>query len=627
MVNYFERWRILVQELNGDPNKIASPYHKAVVRITLLYLLLKHLATTKNTVQPNECQLQLCSDNEYLHKQLKELEEKNSSLKHLFSKGFYLEETLSFFNLAQRLKLIEFIKQVDFNLEALPQNKPIEGKSFIHWLITYLHGNHLAEEVDLITLTLLNKQPINKCLFLETRLSGILAKLPKQASIICLNYDIGRWRENKLSLLFAERDYQLAQLSDLRYDSCNRHSQDLIYLSANSNKNYSTHDQLIFKTLGAHNVIDESDYQILNQHCELSLSFLQQDIADTNLKNYHIIQALDKLNSQGKIFLSVHLQTIEDARTLELRKYLVEQDLIEAVIFVNTNRKLPRLLIILSNHKKVPGKCFWIGNEVYRVSDKLQRPNLVNIAKIQQLYEHLEVKSPLSEFLSLAQLRAINYRLNPTLINSELLELNLNQSSVKLHEIAAIIKRGAQLNEKSRQAGMNDSSLDTHKYFMLNQQALNHYGTLDCSKLIPISELEYHKNIKFHLKALDLVLLAKFTTPRVALIASEDLVQRHIIVGNNLSFIRLKPNSSISARYLCLYLNSLNGKREMDSLTNRTGTSTVKNLPLALLSTMRIPTLDTNEQQRLSSHHQRLTQQFINLNQEWLYLINEVKKS
>lgn len=165
---------------------------------------------------------------------------------------------------------------------------------------------------------------------------------------------------------------------------------------------------------------------------------------------------------------------------------------------------------------------------------------------------------------------------------------------MKLEDIAVIKSAGQIKSEEIEQEGLE-------KFYLVNGSHVTDFGFLDeHSKFqalyAPLKDIESKK-----LVAGDIILLAKGTQLRAALITENDVCEKNLIPSNIFLVIQMDKNY-LQPEILVGYLNSHIGQANLNQLIQGT---VLKNIPIKSLKTLEI-VLDENLDQELLAqlfHH------------------------
>lgn len=293
--------------------------------------------------------------------------------------------------------------------------------------------------------------------------------------------------------------------------------------------------------------------------------------------------ALYHLNDHGLAAVVGTKGTLVRGTEVHIRKAIVEEDLIEAVITLPEKLYLKTRIgteLIIFNKAKAKDRCgkiLFIDGSKY--TQKLNRNQCSitdeGISKITHAYRNGTEEEHFSRFVTLAKIREYNYSLNSKeYLDFDVLKYSFSQT-VKLSDIA-VIRRGVQLA-----AAELEELSGTTTHYLLNIKDIENGKIIYDKK----SRLTYKKPDwleKFAIRPKDILMTFKGSVIKFAIV--EDKYEDAFISGN-LSIIRVN-SAQYNAYVLYEFLQSEVGRRMLDGL--QTGT-TIKLINPSKLEKLEIP--------------------------------------
>lgn len=487
---------------------------------------------------------EIIADDALFGKYIAAVEDSNPELKDIYTVGFSIGRILSLFNKSSKLLIYQYSISLNFNQSDL-YNK----------ILDIMHDGHFANEVDEIISHFLTGGNI---LTLGVRINQFASQINNFNTLLVLANDIGRWRENYFSATLIGKKFNLVRLGDLKPDIADDGFFEYIYLSANSNKYQQAYDYKISETLRPDSQINGQDYKIFDTVNPKTLSkntrknILKVPLGKSTLTFYHILMALKKLRPDGKLFISIHLSDLEIHGSRFVREYLVKNDLIDSIVYINTKRTSPRILLLLTNHKPPQ-----LRNMIYYINSKFPKNDSIenSALNVEGIIECLQTKKIVADYCGTVSgelIANINYRLNPDVFKQ--LSTSLQDSKYRIVDFAQVIRGTSTVQD----AGENLAKLP--QFRLITPPAIDENGQIIVDKLKIVTSSEDVNPSLFELEAGDIIILARMTTLKVAFITPEILIGDKLMINNNLYCIRVQQPKLVNNYYLYRLLKSQFGQ-------------------------------------------------------------------
>lgn len=297
-----------------------------------------------------------------------------------------------------------------------------------------------------------------------------------------------------------------------------------------------------------------------------------------------MINSLHMLKEKGKVVALVPIGVFFNMPDKELRKYLVQKNKIETIIFLPEGILRPyagvsSALVVLSNDKEMKEIKMIDARNIYSRSRKYFYFNDEQIADIINSYDNKEPSENILN-VSIKQVEENDFILS--IDRYQVYENNLQFPS-KLSEVVKSIFRGAQMNSKKLDeiAIVEDEEIESD-YRIINISDICVEGFVN-EKLKAIKITDFNKYEKFCVQDGDIIITGKHTTLKTAIYRQSEQY-KDIITGN---LIAIRPDrEKIDPYYLKAFLDSEQGQRAMMAIA--TGTSILsinpKNLENAEIS-------------------------------------------
>ena len=328
----------------------------------------------------------------------------------------------------------------------------------------------------------------------------------------------------------------------------------------------------------------------------------------TSLDWAFIMNGLEALEGEGKAVFSVSNSALfMGGQVTKIRENFLAADLIEAVIALPSGLFAP--------HTQIPTAILVINKNKQRLINKIRMINATSVPvvktrtsvslaeeslrKIIEAYEGNDDAEGFVKSVDSDEIRKQDYILLPEQyvkdnvykIDDMVIEIDAAKwteaGTVKLADIAEIYR------------GFNAISSDEAadgKYAFIKISDLNNQE-VEFSKLAKGNVKENTKVENYQIQKGDILLSARGTTDKLARITED---RPHTLVTQNLVGIRPKKNK-VDSRWLLEYLTSPLGLAELASI--RVGT-TIAQLPMKGLATVKVPKLPLEEQKKMMDAYQ-----------------------
>ena len=363
--------------------------------------------------------------------------------------------------------------------------------------------------------------------------------------------DNHRYREAILSKIILNRKNDGVKLGDMVNETLPQpQSQDYCFISANRQTSKTQPDGLI-------NIAKELSEDIINSKSALSYNDLMVEISDSDLFIAHILLTLKLIKKTGQVFFTIRYKTWQNNQLQALKRYLIDNGLVETITFIKTSRVDPWILICLSYNPTNKTHIFMLGESFYNSGGLKYRLNSLTTSRIiQVLKEQISIKNA-SGMVSVDNIQNLNYNLDPNVCLNFDNHTNKNLGAYTLKALCTKIFRGPGIyNNEICKTAPNIG------YYIIGHTALTDEG-LNSNNLTPIPETLYKEHeINYRVYPGDIVMLSRATTNRVVLIPEGD--EFYLA---NINLLVLRPDTSIiNPVYLYLLLSSKNGKSLLASI-------------------------------------------------------------
>lgn len=276
-------------------------------------------------------------------------------------------------------------------------------------------------------------------------------------------------------------------------------------------------------------------------------------------------------NSSGTCYFYLRQKTWEHQSTLPFKKLLIDNNLLQSLIFIRTDRENPWILLEISTSNQ-ENQILTLNEDFYINGAKKSYLNEMAIQQIIQLLRFRKTSEMVKGIgmVSVETYRQLGYQLDP---NSSLIfdSHKISGTQVILNEICKSIFRGSELYQKQ----IEETSSN---YYLLSQTAVTN-NDFSIANMIPITKELFEMNKSFIIKPHDILLLSRSTTNTPALVPQE--IPNCII---NLNIICIRPNYQlINPIYLFLLLKSTYGKSLIKNIEKGTVLKSISILALKKL--------------------------------------------
>ena len=322
-------------------------------------------------------------------------------------------------------------------------------------------------------------------------------------------------------------------------------------------------------------------------------SFLRRDprlkfgIPTKNSSEWYFGQnVIYQLNDKGIGILIGTKGTLVRGNETDLRKKIIEEDLVECVVTLPNNlyekSTLGTEMIILNRDKPETrkGKILFINASEYGMKLNRLQHSVSNegIKEISRCYKEGIEKEYFSKFVDIVKIRQFKYKMNPAeYLDFDSLKDTLSET-IQLKEIAQVI-RGLNI-KKETITDSNDESL----YCCLNIKDIEE-GRINYEQASRFKSIENGWIEKYEIKPNDIIVTAKGWSFKFAIVDDD---YKYSLISSNLTIIRVNLEK-YNPYVLMEFFQSELGARMIDSL--QTGT-TVKVLNNSQLEKFEIPIFD-----------------------------------
>lgn len=300
--------------------------------------------------------------------------------------------------------------------------------------------------------------------------------------------------------------------------------------------------------------------------------------------NYQI--GLHILNDNGKAIVTSTVGALYRSSDEEIRKGILEQDLVEAVILLPPSlyaaTAIQTALIVFNKNKPIElnDKIVFVdaSNEFTRENRKQNTIHDEAIHKILNVIKYYEDHEGFSTVTDVSVVRENSYSLNPSAyINANKIKMSLGKT-ILLKDVAEVLP-GVQLARNDFETLKRNP---THYY--LNIKNIQDDGIVyDEDDRIRDKKVNWYG--KYDIRKGDLILTSKGTTSRVVVVPED---YQESFISNNLTIIRVNTKK-YDPYVLKKYLTSEIGRMVLDNIT--TGT-TIKVINASKLETIEIPDIE-----------------------------------
>ena len=290
-----------------------------------------------------------------------------------------------------------------------------------------------------------------------------------------------------------------------------------------------------------------------------------------------IFNALSSLNDDSKIICVIPDNILFKAYDSDIRKYLVNNNLIEGIISLPVDAfkgySIKTSLLILSKNNEY----FKVIDSEEVLNNKLMEDSLNESNRLDEIYYKYKSDNVLK--IKKEDIKSIDYNLTfKSLSNINLYQDESNTKELK--EVSEILK-GCNLTYTN----FKDSVVDYNtNYKILNSGDIDDNGFIHYKDLKSIINGE--KYSKYLARNGDIVITSKSTKTKVGYIELKD--NENIIVASSMTILRVKEEV-MDSMYLKMFLDSPKGKRLLDTIQMGNMVMTISPKDLSLIQIPYIP--------------------------------------
>ncbi len=298
------------------------------------------------------------------------------------------------------------------------------------------------------------------------------------------------------------------------------------------------------------------------------------------------------LRAQGKAAFIVSKGTLTRNTEVSIRKNLIIEDLIEAVISLPCNlygsKTIPIEILIINKSKELDKKhkILFIdaSKEYYKIERGKNDLSSEHIEKILKVYHNWSEINNYSRIVDVSVIEKNSFELDSSLyLNNK--ELYFIQGKVKRLKDVADIKRGMQIPKDEMDKLIKDKG--THYYIKISD--INN-GKIEFNE--KIDGLSDSKISLYELRPKDIIISARGTLIKIAIY--EENMPPSVISGN-IMLIRVKKE--YNPCFLKFYLDSSKGKELIQDMQ---GGATITALNQSKLQELPVPDIDKGKQDKLA---------------------------
>lgn len=479
-------------------------------------------------------------------------ENSNKELTEFLRNELELIEAIKSFNDDETVEIIEMVNKIK-----------IDNNQLYTVLVEELNNSHFSSDTSQIIATLIQKEPAK-----NTKLD-----------ILCLGFR---------SLYLDNNDNQL----DLVYIDEYRSKEAKLLKLINPQQAVTIYRPRIFNEFVATKLYDytlicvnDDIGKTKNRYIANSVEPKDQYLHLSALTASDILNAIDTLKPDGKLYLTMRLMYWQTDRLNYLREYLVNHNLISQCIYVKTHRVNPWILIEITKNKS-DDLIYMINDKLYSDGSLKYRINDILVAKIADYMNNSYLDGISSQNINREFIINNSYCLDPNicidLFNTK--QKSANHETKTLQDLAIKIFRGPEIYNKDIQA-----QEISNNHYIISQSAIGDDG-LAIDKLTPIPENIYNKYERLYkLEAGDLIILSRATNNRVTMIPKNMPL---CIAHSNVIVVRLNKDLANPA-FLSFIFNSKYGKALINSIQKGI---TLKSISIVDLKKLEINLPDLNTQ-------------------------------
>lgn len=348
-----------------------------------------------------------------------------------------------------------------------------------------------------------------------------------------------------------------------------------------------------------------------------------------------IQQGIDILNDNGKAAFIVSAGTLFRSSESKIRKLLVSEDLIEAVITLPQNLSksftVQLYILIINRNKKsaLKNKILFIdaSNDFHKIG-KLNYLEHEHVKKITNTYQNHIAENNYSAIVNFSDIEKNNF----SLISNQYTSINnsicVSSNMKQLQDVCTIVKRGLQITKNGSVELISledniDNNTEQLPYYIKISDLNN--NTLEFNdKVKNLSEKQLDAYI---LKPNDILISARGTLIKTAVYTGKMPL---CVFSGNIILIRVKPNK-YNPYFLKFYLDSKQGNQFISNM--QSGASIISLNP-NVLKTLMVPNIDIKIQNRLAedilsnekNYKENITKAQKTYNENLSYINQEIDK-
>ncbi len=308
------------------------------------------------------------------------------------------------------------------------------------------------------------------------------------------------------------------------------------------------------------------------------------------------LAVMDALAEGGRAIVVMSNSGIWNDSDIEVRQYFIENGFIEGVVTLPEKLysmyNMPVSLLILSH-----------GNDKIRLLDAgeiytaQRRLNVLNNKDVEEIIFNYHNDTSIGCFVNYDQIDE-DYNLSPRAYLNQVVP---RENDIRFDSLISSIKRGASITSREIDE-LSTAKESKYKYLMI--QNIND-GLID-NKLLNLMRIDEEYE-KFIIEEND-ILLSKNGSPfKVAI--GEDLKGKKILANGNLYIIKV-DETKVSPHFIKAYLESHEGQVRLEELSKG---SSIKNISMKDLKTLRIPKLSPLDQEHFVEEYIKVNKEIIRL--------------
>lgn len=310
-----------------------------------------------------------------------------------------------------------------------------------------------------------------------------------------------------------------------------------------------------------------------------------------------IQRGISALNTNGRAAFIVTKGTLTRKTESKIREYILQDDLIEAVIslpsnlYISTNISIEILIINKNKKASLKDKVLFIdaSNDFYKKERGKNDLKPEHINKIINIYQNCAEIDQFSTIVDISMLQKHNFELDSSLYTNNSFE-HLKDSKMKLLSEVADVKRGLQLSKNDISSSNDSENNSSYRYIKISD--INNDTIEFNEENEKVNSLSDSKIQAYKLKPNDIIISARGTLIKLA-IYEQDMPPS--VFSGNILLIRVKPN--YNPYFLKFYLNSSKGRELISSMQ---GGSTIVALNPNKLKDMLVPDISLEDQNKLA---------------------------